>query len=189
MPRLSRMLTSLMRMKKLGNRPSTISTLSMIKSMKRISHQQYRSYPGEETVQGRSSRKSQPWERVTSWFTHFKNLLGSPPEVDDPDKDIPKIFEDLDIKDDKFTFEEFKKVKSSIKIRKAAGPDEISPDVYKSCDFDEICLDFSNHALMENDKPDIWSYMNIIPVSKSGDLSNTNNYRGISLVCILASSS
>ena len=80
-------------------------------------------------------------------------------------------------------------MKSSIKIRKAAGPDEISPDVYKSCDFDEICLDFSNHALMENDKPDIWSYMNIIPVSKSGDLSNTNNYRGISLVCILASSS
>ena len=28
--------------------------------------------------------------------------------------------------------------------------------------------------------------MNIIPVSKSGDLSNTNNYRGISLMCILA---
>ena len=28
--------------------------------------------------------------------------------------------------------------------------------------------------------------MNIIPVPKSGDLSNTNNYRGISLTCILA---
>lgn len=28
--------------------------------------------------------------------------------------------------------------------------------------------------------------MNIIPVPKSGDLSNTNNYRGISLICIIA---
>ncbi|KXJ16918.1 LINE-1 reverse transcriptase-like [Exaiptasia diaphana] len=39
---------------------------------------------------------------------------------------------------------------------------------------------------MECDKPDLWSLMNIIPVPKSGDLSNTNNYRGISLMCILA---
>ena len=29
-----------------------------------------------------------PQERVTTWFTHFKNLLGSPPEVDDPDEEI-----------------------------------------------------------------------------------------------------
>ena len=58
--------------------------------------------------------------------------------------------------------------------------------MYKSCDFDEICLDFCNRALLDNDKPDLWSYMNIIPVPKSGDLSNTNNYRGISLICIIA---
>ena len=34
--------------------------------------------------------------------------------------------------------------------------------------------------------PDLWSYMNIIPVPKSGDLSKTDNYRGISLICIIA---
>ena len=39
---------------------------------------------------------------------------------------------------------------------------------------------------MENDKPDLWSYMNIVPVPKSGDLTNTNNYRGKSLICIIA---
>ena len=127
-----------------------------------------------------------PEERVTTWFSHFKNLLGSPPDVEDPDEEIPTVFEDLDIKDDPFTLDEFRKVKSSIKIGKAAGPDEIPPDVYRSCDFDEICLDFCNRALMENDKPDLWSYMNIVPVPKSGDLTNTNNYRGISLICIIA---
>ena len=78
--------------------------------------------------------------------------------------------------------DEFIKVKSLLKNDNAVGPDEIPPEVYKSCDFDEICLDFCNKALIENDKPDQWSYMNIIPVPKSGDLTNTNNYRGISLI-------
>ena len=77
-------------------------------------------------------------------------------------------------------------MKSSLKIGKAAGPDNIPPEVFKFCDFDEICLDFCNKALLENDKPDLWSFLNIIPVPKSGDLTNTNNYRGISLICIIA---
>ena len=107
--------------------------------------------------------------------------MGNPPV-----EEIPNIFEDLDTKDDLFTTEEYRKVKTSLKIGKAAGPDSIPPEVFKSCDFGEICLDFCNKALLENDKPDLWSYMNIIPVPKSGDLSNTNNYRGISLICIVA---
>ena len=40
--------------------------------------------------------------------------------------------------------------------------------------------------LMQSDQPEIWSFMNIIPVPKSGDLSITDNYRGISLTCIIA---
>ena len=127
-----------------------------------------------------------PEERVATWFTHFKNLLGKPPVVADPDEDIPIIHDHNEINDDPFTMDEFIKVKSSLKTGKAAGPDEIPPEVYKLCDFDEICLDFCNKALIDNDKPDQWSYMNIIPVPKSGDLTNTNNYRGISLICIIA---
>ena len=121
-------------------------------------------------------------ERVTTWFTHFKKL----PSVEDPDEEIPTIFENLDINDEPFTLEEFRKVKASLKLGKAAGPDNIPPEVFKLCDFDEISLKFCNRALTENDKPDLWSFMNIIPVPKSGDLSNTNNYRGISLICIVA---
>ena len=123
---------------------------------------------------------------MITWFTHFKKLLGNPPEVEDLDEEIPNIFEDLDINDSLFTIEELKKVKSLLKIGKAAGPDAIPPEVFKLCDFDNICLDFCNQALIKNDKPDLWSYMNIIPVPKSGDLSKTDNYRGISLICIIA---
>ena len=127
-----------------------------------------------------------PEERVETWFTHFQKLLGEPPTVEDPDEEIPSIYADLDINDGLFTMDEFSKVKASLQLGKAAGPDNIPPEVFKRCDFDEICLDFCNKALLENDKPELWSLMNIIPVPKSGDLSNTNNYRGISLTCILA---
>ena len=129
---------------------------------------------------------SSPEERVKTWFNHFRKLLGSPPEVEEPDEEIPNIYEELGINDDVFSMEEFRKVKASLKIGKAAGPDDIPPEVLKACDFDEICLDFCNEALLNNDKPNLWSLMNIIPVPKSGDLTKTDNYRGISLTCILA---
>ena len=92
----------------------------------------------------------------------------------------------MEIRDDPFDLDEYRKVKASLKLGKAAGPDEIPPEVFKSCDFDQICLDFCNDALIKNDKPELWSFMNIIPVPKSGDLSKPDNYRGISLICIIA---
>ena len=74
--------------------------------------------------EGQVAGKS-PEERVSTWFTHFKNLLGNPPEVEAPDEEIPNVFEDLEIKDGPFDMEEFRKVKSTLKLGKAAGPDNI----------------------------------------------------------------
>ena len=63
---------------------------------------------------------------------------------------------------------------TSLKLGKSAGPDGIPPDVVKCCDFDDICLNFCNKVLMQCDKPPQWSFMNIIPVPKSADLSVTD---------------
>ena len=60
----------------------------------------------------------------------------------------------LDINDGYFTIQEFRKVKAYLQLRKAAGPDIILPEGFKNCDFDEICLEFCNKALKENDKLD-----------------------------------
>jgi len=106
--------------------------------------------------------------------------------VEDLDEEIPNVFEDLNINDDPFTMEEYRRVKSALKLGKAASPDDIPPKVFKTCDFDEICLEFCNEAPIKDEKPELWSFMNIIPVPKSGDLSKTDNYRGISLICIIA---
>ena len=55
----------------------------------------------------RKSKASQvrcptPEERVKTWFTHFKNLLGDPPTVADEDEDIQTVLMDIDIDDGPF---------------------------------------------------------------------------------------
>ena len=139
----------------------------------------------KKTKEGQVNGAS-PTERVDNWYKHFKKLLGSPPEVEEPDEEIQEVFNTLGIEDGPFTSPEYNKVKQNLKLGKAAGPDGIPPDVFKLCEFDDIALHICNRALMENDKPEMWSLMNIVPVPKSGDLSSTDNYRGISLICIIA---
>ena len=73
-----------------------------------------------------------------------------------------------------------------MKQGKSAGPDGIPPEVVVNADLDEILLGFCNRLLIDNVKPSVWSLSNIIPVPKSGDLSKPDNYRGISLTCVMA---
>ena len=56
----------------------------------------------------------------------------------------------------------------------------------KRCNIDEIILDYCNQGLLNRKIPSQWSIMNLIPVPKSGDLSLTSNYRGISLSSLVA---
>ncbi|KAJ8392677.1 hypothetical protein AAFF_G00073510 [Aldrovandia affinis] len=66
-----------------------------------------------------------PEERVTSWFTHFRDLLGTHPTVDGAEEEIPAVLTSLEIDDGPFTATEFATVKSTLKEGKSAGPDGI----------------------------------------------------------------
>jgi hypothetical protein len=67
-------------------------------------------------------------------------LQGNQAEVDEPDEEILNVF------DESFTLAEYRKVKSSLKLGKAACPDEFPSEVFKACNFDRVCLDFCNDA-------------------------------------------
>ena len=95
------------------------------------------------------------------------------------------ISEQLDIKLGLFTQEELNLVLRKIKNRKAAGLDEIPPEVWKTRQFDDILLRHCN-AVYNQNPIDRWMKGCILPFSKKGDLRLAKNYQGITLTSIAA---
>ena len=125
--------------------------------------------------------------RLESWRSHFSGLLGRPPDVPDPDLVIQKIVEGkLPIYDGPFTQEELNAARKQLKSGKASGEDGISPEIIKYVDTGDIVLEMCNDALLNRRIPDQWKRLNIVPVPKKGDLTKTQNYRGIALSSVVA---
>ena len=123
-------------------------------------------------------------ERIKRWKQHFENLLGNPQKV--TYKPITRIIsKQLDIKLDPFTKEELGTVLRNIRNRKAAGLDEIPPEVWKTRQFDDILLRHCN-AVYNQNPIDRWMKECILPFPKNGDLGLANIYRGITLTSIAA---
>ena len=88
-------------------------------------------------------------ERIKLWKQHFENLLGNPPKI--THEPITRIIsKQLDIKLGPFTQEELDSVLRKIKNRKAAGLDEIPPEVWKTRQFDDILLRHCNAVYNQN---------------------------------------
>ena len=122
-------------------------------------------------------------ERIKLWKQHFENLLGNPPKV--THEPITKIIsKHLDIKLGPFTLE-LDSVLRKIKNRKAAGLDEIPPEVWKTRQFDDILLRHFNTVYNQN-PIDRWMKGCILPFPKKGDLGLAKNYQGITFTSIAA---
>ena len=123
-------------------------------------------------------------ERIKLWKQHFENLLGNPPKI--THEPITRIIsKQLDIKLGPFTQEELDSVLRKIKNRKAAGLDEIPPDVWKTRQFDDILLRHCNAVYNQNP---IYTWMKgcILHFPKKGDIGLAKNYRDITLTSIAA---
>ena len=70
------------------------------------------------------------------WNEHFKILLEKSLKV--TDKSIMKFIDNLDIKQGQFTQKELGVVLTKIKNWKAAGLDEIPPEVWKTKKFNDL---------------------------------------------------
>ena len=92
---------------------------------------------------------------------------------------------ELYIKLGPFTIEELYSVLRKIKNRKAAGLDEIPPEVWKTRQFDDILLRHCN-AVYNQNLIDRWMKGCILPFPKKGDLGLAKNYRGITVTSIAA---
>ena len=123
-------------------------------------------------------------ERIKLWKQHFENLLGNPPKI--THEPITRIIsKQLDIKLGPFTQKELDSILRKIKIRKAAGLDEIPPEVWKTRQFNDILLRHCNTVYNQNPR-DRWMKGCILPFPKMGDLGLAKNYQGITLTSIAA---
>ena len=94
------------------------------------------------------------------------------------EEEITTVLHQLNIETSPFTVKECQAVKRKLKEDKTLGSDGISTEALKHCDFNDIVLKYANKLLIDQEKPDQWSDIHIIPLPKSGDLSKVGNYRG-----------
>ena len=113
-------------------------------------------------------------DQIHLWKQHFQNLLGNTLEV--THESITRtISKQLDCKLGPFTQEGLDSVLRKTKNGKAAGLDEILPEVWKTRKFDDILLRHCN-AIYNQNPTDRWMKGCILPFPKKGDLRLAKNY-------------
>ena len=124
--------------------------------------------------------------RLKCWETHFKNLLNSEPQTQTAPDPIRKIFDAWnEIPSGLFSKEEIDRAAQQMKNDKAPGSDGLPPEFWKLPKTREKLHQYCNETFL-GDRPPEWGIANQILVPKKGDLTKTDNYRGIALSQIAA---
>ena len=131
------------------------------------------------------SESYQPARTNTPTETTFREVTRKPSETYTHEPITRIISKQLEIKLGQFTQEELDPVLRKIKNRKAAGLDEILPEVWKTRQFDDILLRYCN-AVYNQNPIDRSMKGCILPFPKKGDLGLAKNYRSITLTSIAA---
>ena len=125
-----------------------------------------------------------PAGQLNRWREHFNELLNRPTPEEQPD--ILPARNDLPISIDPPSKAEIQAAIKALKAHKAAGPDHIPPDALKAGM--ETSVDILHtlfQKVWEEEKiPGEWKEAHLIKLPKKGDLTNCNNYRGISLLSV-----
>ena len=115
----------------------------------------------------------------------FQSVFTSEPDGDLPAP--PEYNYGNELEDFVITVEKVKKILSSLKVDKASGPDGINPLFLKETS-DTLALPIAiifRKSLAEGKIPNDWRLAHVSPIFKKGSKSAANNYRPVSLTCIL----
>ena len=124
---------------------------------------------------------------IRSWKSYFESMFQSfeSPQIEGIDMQDRVTH---DILDAKISSEEIKSALSRLKASKAPGLDGLPGGCYKTAG-DKILpflVKLFNKIYDTQYFPEAWSRSVIIPLHKKGDKLNTDNYRGISLLCAMS---
>jgi hypothetical protein len=96
-----------------------------------------------------------------------------------------EVLSGIPIDDSPPSLEEVTKALRSLKQRKAAGPDEIQPEllIHGASAIAPIITQLLNNVWQGDSLPNIWTTSRCVPVFKKGSKLDPANYRGINLLC------
>ena len=134
------------------------------------------SISGRKTFNRAKLKANNQTEWLNKWKDHFSTLLFGFSKLFGLNqickvKNInPVREEELPIETGQFTMKELEIVLKGIRLKKAAGLDEIPPEVWKTGLFNTYLLEFCNDVYNQS-TIDEWRKGCILPLPKKGDLS------------------
>ena len=123
-------------------------------------------------------------EKLKRWKEHFEMILNRP-EPTIP-TDIPEAESDIEIDLDPPTLQEVKAAIKSMKNDKAPGVDGVTAEMLK-IDEEEtprLLTEIFEQIWNSEELPESWKIGLIVKLPKKGDLTNCNNWRGITLLSL-----
>ena len=121
------------------------------------------------------------------WTNHFKSALGTEPTSAQPvvidEEDPPSV----DVLDSPITEEEIMRAVEHLETSKAPGTDDILAEMIKTSlpQILPFLVALFNRIVDTGEYPTAWTGAIIIPIHKSGNKNDPDNYRGVSLLSIL----
>ena len=118
-------------------------------------------------------------EQLRRWGEYFEELLNRPPPI--PEAELM-----LDVNTTKPNKEEIAKAIRNQKNGKAPGPDGISVEILKGDINTSTQMLYEIYAKVweEETIPEDWKEGHLVKIPKKGDLTNCNNYRGITMLSV-----
>ena len=115
------------------------------------------------------------------FFASVFETEGEEPIPDFPDRDFNEAITTVNISENVIL-----KAISKLKPSKSQGPDNLHPKLIKECSHQLLTplKEIFSKSLAESKIPDIWKRANVTVIHKSGDKTNPENYRPISLTSV-----
>ena len=123
-----------------------------------------------------------------NFYDHFKDLFSRPPSLSEEGKNeigsVTEFNNNVEFLDKPFCMSELNNILDTLKVNKSSGPDHIINEFLINANpiMKQCILDIFNKLLHLEYFPNMWSEGTISPIFKKGDKSNTNNYRGITIL-------
>ncbi|KAK4319782.1 hypothetical protein Pmani_009300 [Petrolisthes manimaculis] len=116
-------------------------------------------------------------------------LFAEKMRVEDPHLPPPSLDQQCEeiVTEVKVTQMQVEQLLRELNIKKATGPDDVSPQILKRC-ASELCVPLTtvfSACIKENTWPSMWKEARVVPIHKRSSRSDPKNYRPISLLSVI----